>query len=70
MNEQRDWRIGLAVTPKMRDHSYYKTVWIVRAVLPETENIKEQLRLEAAVEYGHPAMGKEITEPSDDWMTA
>lgn len=66
-----DWRIGMAVTPKLQIHPWYRTIWVIRSVVSESANIKEMLVLQF---YGQGRLGQvgciTITEPSDDWMSA
>jgi hypothetical protein len=64
--EKPDWRIGLAVTPKMKDHGDYMKIFVVRKVIPATDSKQEMLVVET---YGRIYSSK-LTVPSDDWMTA
>lgn len=62
-----DWRIGMATTPKMRTHPYYRHVGIIRQIHAETPNTKEQ----ATIEIRFPDMDSIILlEPTDEWMAA
>lgn len=73
---QTDWRVGKAVTPKMRSHRYFGFVGVVRGVIAGSPSIRESLRIEmpTATDAGGFAGWRNsppaFDEPSDDWMTA
>lgn len=70
--ERVDWRIGMAVTPKLRSHRYYMQLAVVRKVHPKVEDTAMARGKPETIEvefYGS-AGAAWITEPSVDWMTA
>ena len=63
-----DWRIGLAVTPKLRTHYWFRHLAVIRRIYPETPNLKETIDVE--IYHGDTGETTILREPSDDWMTA
>lgn len=67
MSEQKDWRIGLTVRPKYRNHPLYYERGIVEAVLPSGTNLiadKDGV-LRIRMDSGTVYLGA-----ADDWVTA
>lgn len=62
-----DWRIGMAVTPKMRSHPLFQQMGAVRKVFPAGGDIPERINVEIYNRTGDTTC---IQEPSNDWMTA
>lgn len=65
--KKRDWRVGMAATPKMRSHTRHKTVGIIRRIHPEAPGIKQMAEIEI---YRADEPNVFLLEPMDDWMTA
>lgn len=57
-----DWRVGIAVTPKMQTHDYFGNMFVVRGLTDDGSVIVES--------YNTPVGRVNLTEPADDWMTA
>ena len=62
-----DWRIGLATTPKMRTHYWFRHMGVIRRIHPETQGIRETMDVEIYHGDGETTI---LNEPSDEWMTA
>lgn len=56
-----NWRIGMAVTPKLKSHRFYGCIGVVREIIDG-----DNLVIEA---WGQFASHK-ITQPADDWKAA
>ncbi len=67
VNAKQDYRIGLAVTPKLRQHKYFGHVGVVRQIFSASENIKELMAVQLFAASVKPLMLREAT---DDWKTA
>ncbi len=61
-----DWRVGMAVTPKLKTHMNYGQIGVVRHVRAATENSVERITVELRF-YGRRG---NVEEPSENWMTA
>ncbi len=64
---QTDWRIGHAVTPKMRTHYWFRHMAVIRRVHPESPNLKETMDVEIYHGDGETTI---LHEPTEEWMTA
>jgi hypothetical protein len=61
-----DWRIGIAVTPKMRTHYWYRHLGVVRRVHMAKDARSEMIDVEIYHADGETSI---VHEPSDEWMT-
>lgn len=61
-----DWRIGMAVTPKMRAHYWFRHLAVIRRVYPESGNLRETIDVEIYHGDGETTI---LHEPSEEWMT-
>lgn len=62
-----DWRIGLAVTPSMKTHPWYRCVFVVRAVRHLEGNVHGTIQVE---HYSPHSEIVRLEEPSQEWKTA
>ena len=62
-----DWRINLAVKPKMRTHPYFGNVGIVRRINPKSKDVPETMMVELFSNTEKPML---LDEATDDWVTA
>lgn len=66
----RNWRIGMAVTPKLKSHPFFGRVGVIREIVDvgnsEPRGRSEKLMVDV---WGQFAVHK-LTEPADDWKTA
>ena len=66
---ESDWRLGLAATPKMRDHKYFGYVGIIRNAAADTLTIEMLVSWDG--QYAQRSPNPTILmEPADGWMTA
>lgn len=64
---EQDWRIGIAVTPKMRTHYWFRQLGVIRVVWGVNAGSSERIDVELYHGEGETTL---LHEPSSEWMTA
>lgn len=63
---ENDWRVGLAVTPKMSVHPHHGHVGIIRGIRQESDSIVETVIVEIVTKSERQI----IQDATSEWMTA